>query len=1107
MLVQLKRLATDGAQLKVAAMKGFETKPSHPKDVLLNTNDDQIVVVELHRPAQDKDRPQQQPIDPNSTGSCQPEVAWSESAPMDTTAQESCLVTQAETNHQQGQEEKPDEDPTVASTMADIRSLGAEAMAECEEKACPAEHTSNASGQAAPAGIQHAAADAPQPHTQSEVYDDEPTGANGLIVSFSPTLSAALRSNSDVQPLGNAVQATGALHYLLKYLTKSDDQVLSTLSLTRAAQTHISLHPSKAGDSGTEERTAQHLLTRLLNAGKNAHETSGQLNALCINGFPGNVFSTEFAHLFVSQAVAYARTTSESQGMVTRTTMDQIERIIDDEPDEEDEYDMLMQDIDREGLGQEVDHGQEHEGTLQVVARGPDNRKRVDLMPSHMTYRWRHADLSAMSLYEFTGCTVLKPKNPPKSEIDPNTHHQQHAGGARPRNATFELHPKHPMASTHHVCLRSKQVVPLLTGHKWPRHPGIPRSEPDWMKQADEYAASLITMHVPWCLHSGIPTIPLTYAALLQHCHNLKDQQSAEATCRLQWMTNLSRMSISRKNLQTATAYRTRMARVWAAGDHKGDEPCADQERNGTAVDSEDGGADDNAAAAVAKVLDAFRAGEDRSKTEMEIQRAVHTNHSAKQLKDMSDRIRQYRNEQRQPTMPSAQSPIETVPATRMELKDDPRLQTLNEQQKVSYNLIVSAINQSTPGAPLRLMLHGAPGTGKTHLIRTVVDKLGEATLSCTAPHALAAANMPGGRTLHNAAAVTIRGTLSKSKATVATAKQQIASAKCLVIDEISTLSSQLAEAVDQRLRQWRDPEISWGGMHLVILGDVMQTESIGRSLLKAKPGTRAASLFKEFDTIISLTDQMRAAEDQQWAQLLTEIRRPDIEHPVLHTKLLTIVKPLTAQDVRSEPGWATATIVTCTNTARHAINQEQARRFSKIHGLPIIKWVFKLTPRSENIVRATALERKVSAADVIDACNGAAITFLFVKGSPALLSGENMNTAMKLCNNSKGLLHSLTLNPSQVPGLQQRLQNARPGEVVTLDEPPICINVEFPQLDASTWPPDQTLVHDRVVIPVFPRKQPMEFWSNRQHKLQAIHGGVELGYAYTPEKVRTTST
>lgn len=107
---------------------------------------------------------------------------------------------------------------------------------------------------------------------------------NGLIVEYNETISAMLGCNTNVGILGSEEQAKSTLCYLLKYVTKPPTEITHSISLIHHARRTIEAHPSVAEDSGTERRTAMHLLNRVTNQISSTVEVSSAFASLAILG-------------------------------------------------------------------------------------------------------------------------------------------------------------------------------------------------------------------------------------------------------------------------------------------------------------------------------------------------------------------------------------------------------------------------------------------------------------------------------------------------------------------------------------------------------------------------------------------------------------------------------------------------------------------------------------------------------------------------------------------------------------------------------------------------------------------------------------------------------
>ncbi len=124
------------------------------------------------------------------------------------------------------------------------------------------------------------------------------------------------------------------------------------------------------------------------------------------------------------------------------------------------------------------------------------------------------------------------------------------------------------------------------------------------------------------------------------------------------------------------------------------------------------------------------------------------------------------------------------------------------------------------------IFLTGKAGTGKTTFLKTIKEKSSKRMI-VVAPTGVAAINA-GGVTIHSffqlpftpyIPGATIRDRYDFSKAK----RRIIASLDMVVIDEISMVRADLLDAVDTVLRRFRDASQPFGGVQLLMIGDLQQ--------------------------------------------------------------------------------------------------------------------------------------------------------------------------------------------------------------------------------------------------------------------------------------------
>lgn len=143
---------------------------------------------------------------------------------------------------------------------------------------------------------------------------------------------------------------------------------------------------------------------------------------------------------------------------------------------------------------------------------------------------------------------------------------------------------------------------------------------------------------------------------------------------------------------------------------------------------------------------------------------------------------------------------------------------TLSPQQEAVADFAVNG------GA--HLFLTGRAGTGKTTVTRAILKRLGSKA-AVLAPTGVAAMNA-GGQTLHSFFRLPPRLITPGDVRRLRNARA-VRALTTLVIDEISMVRSDLMQAVDASLRLNRDSNEPFGGVRMVLVGDLAQLPPIAQ--------------------------------------------------------------------------------------------------------------------------------------------------------------------------------------------------------------------------------------------------------------------------------------
>jgi hypothetical protein len=176
----------------------------------------------------------------------------------------------------------------------------------------------------------------------------------------------------------------------------------------------------------------------------------------------------------------------------------------------------------------------------------------------------------------------------------------------------------------------------------------------------------------------------------------------------------------------------------------------------------------------------------------------------------------------------------------------------------------------------------------------------------------------------------------------------------------------------------------------------------------------------------------MRADGDEAFIAGQKHMRRVDVAQPVTDA-FVERLHTVSAADLGSDERWRFAPIGVLSRLERDAINYAQLKAFAQAFGLPLVRWRLQLS--DPDALRALG--------DNLDELyeEESGLWSYFVEGAPLNLTQTIMATR-KLVNGSPGLADSLTFRDGVVPAALAAAYDLRTYALVTLDEPPLSVNV-----------------------------------------------------------------
>jgi len=287
--------------------------------------------------------------------------------------------------------------------------------------------------------------------------------------------------------------------YLPKYLTKDQVALTSSLAIIKDASEKVKKYPSTAPDAGTDLRTGKYLLTAILNSLTGLCEISSTQAAVSLLGMPAQEGSARVGYVFMPNAVAAVRERElrcrgENPEMAWRE-----ENILDgngngstsegplepqhpqgeegadpareEEREEREELDIV------DAIETGAPTGKVTFGGAQIF-RVPDadGKMKIIGVTQDQSYAHRGVALLELNLLEYTCIIEVVPKRQ-RGEADKEREEENGeadkeaeeiktgtSNAGRPTSTTFDLGPLHPLHGTHTQRIRSKLLVPILTG-------------------------------------------------------------------------------------------------------------------------------------------------------------------------------------------------------------------------------------------------------------------------------------------------------------------------------------------------------------------------------------------------------------------------------------------------------------------------------------------------------------------------------------------------------------------------------------------------------------------------------------------------------------------
>ncbi len=256
----------------------------------------------------------------------------------------------------------------------------------------------------------------------------------------------------------------------------------------------------------------------------------------------------------------------------------------------------------------------------------------------------------------------------------------------------------------------------------------------------------------------------------------------------------------------------------------------------------------------------------------------------------------------------------------------------------------------------------GGAGSGKSYLLHFLKRNFSHLGLEITASTGIAAVNI-GGVTINSWSGIglanlpvfeIINNLLSKKMSRV---RRKIIKAKALAIDEISMISSDVFEILDQVFKVVRQNDLPMGGLQLVLFGDFLQLPPI------QKDGREISFCFdskawKTLNLKVFALNKIFRQRDERFIRILNNLRLGKIEEEDVEI----LSSRINAKDNNSA---IRPTILTTHNYKVEKINQEELKKIPQLETVFQAIYsgdIYKIEFLKKNCIASDALKLKVGA-------------------------------------------------------------------------------------------------------------------------------------------------
>lgn len=865
------------------------------------------------------------------------------------------------------------------------------------------------------------------PHDEvADSYWDEETNSvvirvrDGTVNWHNPTLLICTRHNHDCRFILSGKSAKAACCYITSYITKGELQSSDACVLINKAAVTVN-EGAAEGESGLAKRFIHKALSAILRR----QTIHAQQAVRYVDGFTDAMKSHELAICAMSPLLRYiyskfGRPMDSSSGITgSRNVQDTSESLNPDVTTNHDDDD--DEDLDEDQL--------EHETRpVRVDGQGVDSTDDlIDFIHRDPKYR-------NICYFLATGCLFKIPNDP-------------HAAEGKSTWRRGRIVAPHPQAESHHLIFREcyevlkKELVPRIVGMNIPR-----RCEG---KDNEKYCMFMLSLFKPFSITEELKPATMTWQAAfdayafqpyalrvmanwraVDECEDVRDAEQLKRRDEM-----MSQGARARRGARADDTESFELIESLMEGPGHMDQMTTDRvsdvdaagwfNRDITSLDTGE---------AFSTNVDLSLLGQKRWKKAWEAhEKAIESsapvsNPAASTTVYNSSPVSDAR---------TVGTPVGTLPSTNETFAYIADKWTLNEQQRYAFDICCRRLSSEVQDADdegLRMLLMGPGGTGKTRVVSALQDvlvRLGRREELRSMAYTATAALLIEGTTIHSGLKLDITksrsdGTLSHtlSDAKQAELRHMWKTTTWLFIDEVSMIGLRMLAQIDYSLRRAKERDVFFGGINVIMAGDICQfppvqdlklwlnfSQRIARNATKGELLARYGKLaYKSFDTAITLHEQQRMRTDPEFGDAVARLRtrtctQTDVD--LFNSRAMRGAdNPLGVSLSFQDNGPAMA--IVDTNKVRRGLNYHKALSEARRLGRRAIVCMprdvevrngkeYSIDAEEQDALHTLDVER------LKDAPAGALVFFV---GMPVVYRGENVSFALRV---TRGMMGEVT--------------------------------------------------------------------------------------------------